>query len=204
VIVLLRKIRQYYEEVGARTRKTDPLVVADTEPPIVIVPTEEWSRLTDKALAFALQISPDVIGVHLTSLTGPADDAGREARLRDQWRVDVEEPARAAGLTPPRLVVLPSGYRSIEAPLLRFIAEIEDMRSDRLVAVVIPELVKLAWWQHVLHTHRARRLRAALLRHGGSRLVVMNIPWYLAEPKADEAAETSARGRPRLTRVRAR
>jgi len=206
VIFLLLKIRQYYDEVGARTRKTDPLVLTHTEPPIVIVPTEEWSRLTDKALAFALQISPDVVGVHLTSLTGPDDDPGREARLREQWRTDVEEPARAAGLTPPRLVVLPSGYRSIRDPLLKFIAEIEEMRPHRLIAVVIPELVKLTWWQHVLHTHRARRLRAALLRYGGSRLVVMNIPWYLEEPRPIEALEEDnpTRARFRLNRARAR
>jgi amino acid transporter len=206
VILLLRKIHQYYDEVGARTCKTDPLAIADTEPPIVIVPTEEWSRLTDRALAFALQISPDVIGLHLTSLTGPDDAPDKEARLREQWHVDVEEPARAAGLAPPRLVVLPAGYRSIHAPLLKFIGEVEEMRPDRLVAVVIPELVKLAWWQHVLHTHRARRLRAALLRYGGSRLVVMNIPWYLEEPQPAEALEpdASAAHRSRFIRARAR
>jgi amino acid transporter len=183
VILLLVKIRHYYDATTARTRKTDPIAITDTKPPIVLVPTEEWSRLTDKALAFALQISPEVIGVHLTSLAGPADDPDKEARLRDQWRSDVEEPVRAAGLTPPRLVVLPSGYRSIDVPLLKLVAEIEEKRPGRQIAVVIPELVKLTWWQHVLHTHRARQLRAALLRYGGSRLVVMNIPWYLEEPK---------------------
>jgi amino acid transporter len=207
VIFLLRKIRQYYDEVGARTRKVEPLAITHVDPPIVIVPTENWSRLTDRALAFALQISPDVIGVHLTSLNGPDDDSEKETHLREQWRIDVEEPVRAAGITPPRLVVLPSHYRNIHGPLLKFISEVEEKQPDRQIAVVIPELVKLTWWQHLLHTHRARRLRAALLRYGGSRLVVMNIPWYLEEPRPAEALEPEAAPpahRPHVIRARAR
>jgi amino acid transporter len=186
VIFLLVKIHQYYGEIGALTRKSGPLDLARIEPPIVIVPTEEWSRLTDKALNFAARISPDVIGLHLTALTG-ASDEDKEALLREQWRVDVEEPARAAGVAPPRLVLLQSSYRRVHIPLLNFIGEIEAKRPGRMIAVLIPELIKIRWWQHILHTHRARHLRTALLRYGGSRVVVMNIPWYLEAPAIDES-----------------
>jgi hypothetical protein len=53
-------------------------------PPIVLVTTEGWNRLTDKALAFALSLSPDVIAVHLTKLD-PDEDEEKEARLCRQW-----------------------------------------------------------------------------------------------------------------------
>lgn len=53
--------------------------------------------------------------------------------------------------------------------------------------MVIPSLVKQSWWQHLLHTHRAHRLRSRLLRFGGSRLVVIDLPWYLEEPDLDAA-----------------
>jgi hypothetical protein len=32
-------------------------------------------------------------------------------------------------------------------------------------------------------------LRAALLRYGGSRVVVINVPWYLQEPHIQEGLE---------------
>ena len=50
-------------------------------------------------------------------------------------------------------------------------------------------MVKEHWWQYLLHGHRARCLRAALLRYGGSRIVVMNVPCYLEEPRVEEGLE---------------
>lgn len=54
------------------------------------------------------------------------------------------------------------------------------------VAVLIPETVKSAWWQNLLHMHRAGALRRALLRDGGPNLTVVTVPWRLArEPPPD-------------------
>jgi hypothetical protein len=52
-------------------------------------------------------------------------------------------------------------------------------QSEREIAVLIPELVKQRWYQRLLHANRARRLRSQLLRHGGTRLTIINVPWYL-------------------------
>jgi hypothetical protein len=38
-------------------------------------------------------------------------------------------------------------------------------------------------------THRARRLANSLLLYGGSRLAVMIVPWYLEEPRIEEAVD---------------
>ena len=48
--------------------------------------------------------------------------------------------------------------------------------------MVIPELVEARWYQYLLHNQRVTVLKAALLLHGGSRVVVVNVPWYLEEP----------------------
>jgi hypothetical protein len=72
---------------------------------------------------------------------------------------------------------------------LKFIASTEKENPNRLIAVLIPQVVKEHWWQYLLHGHRARRLRAALLRYGGSRIVVINVPWYLEEPRVEEGLE---------------
>ncbi|MDB5640047.1 MAG: ydaO [Bradyrhizobium sp.] len=55
--------------------------------------------------------------------------------------------------------------------------------------MLIPEVVKRHWWQHLLHSHRARRLANSLLLYSGSRLAVMIVPWYLNEPRIEEAVD---------------
>jgi amino acid transporter len=188
VLVLLKAIKRYYDELDARLRKDGPLSFAGLPPPIVLVTTEGWNRLTDKALAFALSFSPDVIAVHLTKVD-PDEDEEKEARLRRQWEEDVERPARKAGLRPPRLVILQAPYRRFEGPLLKLIERLEAEHPSRTIAVLIPEVEKRHWWQHLLHTHRARRLASSLLLYGGSRLAVMIVPWYLEEPRIEEAVD---------------
>jgi hypothetical protein len=158
----------------------------------VLVVTESWNRLTDKALSFALRLSPDVLAVHVTALEG--DDSDDEHEIRALWQTDVEGPAKAAGFRPPRLLLLRADYRVIHDPLLKLIKTLEDEFADRTIAVLLPEMVKTSWWQFLLHTHRARRLRSKLLQFGGSKLVVISIPWYLEEPRIEDAMveETSA------------
>jgi hypothetical protein len=143
--------------------------------------------LAEKALGLALELSPDVFGVYLTALE--EQDAGEDERkLRQKWANDVEKPALAAHYPrPPRLIFLNVPYRRVYAPLLKLTKQLEDDNPDRTVAVLIPELVKRHWWEYVLHSRRTQRLRSALLEYGGSRVAVIVVPWYLAEPKIEEA-----------------
>ncbi|HEY0180071.1 MAG TPA: APC family permease [Dokdonella sp.] len=184
VIGLLLAIRSYYAEVERLFRGLAPLALEGAQPPVVLVAIEHWNRLAAKALEFGIGLSPDVVGVHLTELEGPEDDE-RERTLRERWREHVEAPARAAGLRAPPLRLVQAPFRTIHEPLLALIREIEAEQPQRRVAVLIPELVKQHWYQQVLHSHRGRRLRAGLLRHGGSRVTVISVPWYLDEPGAD-------------------
>jgi hypothetical protein len=69
-----------------------------------------------------------------------------------------------------------------ELPLLGRVRGLQADDPGCAVAVLIPELVKRKWWQFLLHTHRARRLRAKLLRFGEGRVVVINVPWALDAP----------------------
>jgi hypothetical protein len=72
-------------------------------------------------------------------------------------------------------------------PLLRLVGELSAARPGQRIAVLVPELVKQHWYQHVLHGRRARRLRAMLLRHGGPQLIVISVPWHLERPQASVA-----------------
>jgi amino acid transporter len=186
VLVLLKTINRYYEMIDRQLRDEGPIALSGLQPPIAVLPLQRWDRLADKAVRYSLLMSPEVVAIHLTKLEGP-DAKEHVGRLRRQWQVEVECPARSAGLTPPKLVISPSPYRSFAGRLLKHLAEIEAEHTGRPVIVVIPEVVKEHWWDYLLlDSSRIRRLRAALLRHGGPNLAIVTVPWAREEPHPEE------------------
>jgi amino acid transporter len=185
VILLLRSVHRYYQTLAAGMRDPKPLDISSIRAPVVLVTLEEWNKLAEKAVEFALGLSPDVIAVHLSKLEGP-DAEERHKSLQEQWEHEVAEPARGAGRPEPRLVILRSTYRTIHEPVLKLVDELRSRFGARQIAILIPEIVKKRWFQYLLHAHRGRRLRAKLLSHGDSNLTVVNVPWYLdpARPPA--------------------
>jgi hypothetical protein len=132
-----------------------------------------WDKVTRKGLRFALLLSTDVQGLWV--------DCGEEAhRLRENWSHFVEEPARRAGVTAPKLVVLNSPYRFVINPILDYILELEEKNPDREIAVLVPELVVQRWYHYFLHNQRAALLKALLLLKGNQRIIVIDVPWYLS------------------------
>jgi amino acid transporter len=181
VIYLLRAIRGYYVRLERKVHDPTPLSLKGLTAPIVLVAIDEWNQLADRAMTFALTLSPHVIGLHLADLAGP--DEGYNGKLQERWERNVAGPARAGGFPPPRLVILQAQYRAIHEPVLKLARDLELRHPEKSVAVLVPELVKERWYQRLLHTNRARRLRRALLRHGGTRLTVIAFPWYLHEDR---------------------
>jgi hypothetical protein len=161
VLATLKAIRHHYDLIDRQLRDEGPIDLRRLKPPVVLMPLERWDRLAEKAVRFALTLSRDVIVIHLTKLEGP-DAEEQEEMLRRQWRNDVELPARSAGLTPPKLVISPSPYRSFVGRLLRHVAEFEEQYPDNSLAVVIPEVVEEHRDYLLLNNIRTRRLCAAL------------------------------------------
>jgi amino acid transporter len=188
VLVLLKSTKRHYSMLDRLLREEHPIELRGLKAPIVVIPFEHWNRLTEKALRFALLLSQEVTAIHLTRLEGPVAKE-RVGGLRRQWRSEVERPARAAGFTSPRLVISPSPYRSFVGRLLKHVTEIEAQHPDRAIVVVIPEIAKEHWWDYLLHSSRARRLRSALLRHGGPNLAVLIVPWVSEEPHPEKVIE---------------
>ena len=85
------------------------------------------------------------------------------------------------GVPEPKLVVLRSEYRQFLEPLLKIVRDLEQTFSDRPIAVLIPEVVKVKWWDYLLYTYRARQLQAAMVRSAGPRVVVIEVPWRIVE-----------------------
>ena len=175
-IGLLIAINRYYKDLDHRLEPTGPFALTETDPPTVLVAVDGRSRMSDRALQFAMTLSPDVIAVHLLKLEGPETEEDGRA-IKESWHREVVEPLQARNLTAPRLVMLPASYREIHSPLLDFMDKLDSATPGRSVAVLIPELVLRHWWERLLHNRRAERLRAALLEHGGPRLNVIISPW---------------------------
>jgi amino acid transporter len=176
LILVMYAVHRHYVRVAAETANPHPLRVDNLRPPLVIIPLDRWSRITEKGLRFALMMSPDIRAVHVDST-----DAGEQGSndICDDWNAKVLAPIRAAKLPEPQLVQLKSPYRFILQPLMEFVLEEEKKDETRQIAVLVPELVVKHWWENLLHNQRANVLKLLLLLRGSRRIVVINIPWYL-------------------------
>jgi len=173
LMLLMLRVRRHYDNVAKETESSSPLTVENMGPPIVIVPIQGWTKTSQRALQFALTLSPEIHAVHVA--TEEETDA-----LEKQWCHLVENPVLEAGGTPPSLVTLPSPYRLLIRPILKYILEIESQNPARQIAVIVPELVEKHWYHYPLHNQRAELLKAFLLLNGSPRIVLINVPWYIA------------------------
>jgi Amino acid permease len=174
LIVMMLAVRRHYDHVAAEVNKDSCLTVGDLRPPLVVIAIDRWSRITNKGMRFAMSISPDIVAVHV-KVDQESDT------LASRWEELVEKPARQAGLTPARLVVLESRYRFVVRPILDFVLDLEKNTPQRYIAVLIPELVERRWHLRLMHNHRSAALKTLLLFQGDKRIMVINIPWYLTE-----------------------
>ena len=172
MIVLMRAVKRHYVEVDRETTCDRPVVPAQISEPIVVLPIDRWSRITEKALSFALGMSCDIRCVHVQ--TGEKPDP-----MCQDWENDVAAPLREAGKCIPKLDILQSPFRYVLAPVVDYILAVERESNFQKVCVLVPELVVHHWWENLLHNRRADMLKVILLLRGNRRIVVINIPWYL-------------------------
>jgi hypothetical protein len=136
--------------------------------PVVIVPVGRLDRATARAVAFARSISPAVRAVHVST----SEESSREFRKRwDAW----------AGRVP--LDVIESPYRSLVPPLLKYIDRIGARDPDKPITVVLASFVPHSWWEWLLHSQTALRLKASLLFRPNT--IVIDVPYHFDEDRED-------------------
>jgi len=165
-------VRRHYSEVEEETQLSTPLQIQYLGPPIVIVPIQSWSSISQRAMQFALTLSPEIHALHV----GAEEET---SALQDNWNRLVAEPVAQAGGTPPTLVNLSSPYRLIIKPILDYVLDMEAKNPGRQIAVIVPELVERHWYHYPLHNQRAELLKALLLVKGSRNIVLINVPWYI-------------------------
>ena len=172
MIILMRMVKRHYVRVARETALFRPIQPAEISEPIVVLPIDRWSRISEKALSFALSMTHDIRCLHVQSGEGPDD-------FSESWEKNVTVPLRAAGRYVPQLEILQSPFRYVLAPVVEYVLAVERASNFKKVCVLVPELVVKHWWENLLHNRRADMLKLILLMRGNRRIVVINIPWYL-------------------------
>ena len=162
LVLLFRAIHSHYLNVARQltVKEVEPLQAVTHS---VIVPISGIHRGMLNALQYAKSIAPgNVTAVYVDF------DEQATALMREQWeRWDF-------GV---KLVVLPSPYRELTSPLLRYIHRVDRKGDGGIVTVIIPEFVPAKWWQHLLHNQSSLLLKGALLFKPG--VIVVNVPYHL-------------------------
>jgi hypothetical protein len=155
--VLMLGVNRYYRDVSHE-------IEADVETKFgatgdhAIVLVNKLQKPVLKALDYAVAAEhASIEAVHAES-----------QRLRDQW---VEY-----GIQVP-LTIVPSPYRDISMPLIKYIKAHRAEHGSEVVTVYTPIFIVGHWWEGLLHNHRGRRIRKKLLLVHG--VTVALVPWLL-------------------------
>jgi amino acid transporter len=169
LVALLYSVRRHYRDVEDALTITSPAAaIPRLQPPVVIVPVGRIDRSAVQAVAFARSISDTVKAVHIsTSRESGAAFGRRWQQLAPDIPIDL----------------IDSPYRALIGPLLKYIDAI-DKSDDRPITVVIAEFVPRHWWEWLLHSQTATRLKAALLFRPNT--IVIDVPYHF-EDTADLA-----------------
>ncbi len=163
LILLFRGINRHYVRAAAELALGDddaPSAYQKSEQ-VVIIPIADMNKSTVYALNYARTLSPKIVGVHVT------DDAEEARHLQEKWVKWGE------GVN---LVILESPYRSLMAPLLSYIDMVQKKRPNAMITVLVPEYIPAHWWEQILHSQTAFRMKAALLLRRNT--VVTSVPYH--------------------------
>jgi hypothetical protein len=172
MIAMMHQVHRHYKRVAREIDLDRPLVVTEITNPIVVLPIDRWSRISEKAVSFALSMSEDIRCIHVQTGEGPDP-------FCDEWEEKIAAPLRAAGKCVPQLIAPKSPFRYVLQPIVDYVLKVEREDGFRKVCVLVPELVVRHWWENLLHNRRSDMLKVILLMRGNRRIVVINIPWYL-------------------------
>jgi amino acid transporter len=175
LVFMFYRVRLHYDRIASAVHLDRAFLPRNPTPPIVLVPVREWNLISEKALNFALGISNEIEALHIRV------DEEKTDQFLNSWERLVSAPCRARGLPEPNLMVVNSPYRRVVMPLLDHALSLSRSSPDRTIAVIIPEIQERGWTKFLLHNQTAAALKAGLLFNGTSKIVVINVPWYMKD-----------------------
>jgi hypothetical protein len=164
------QVRSHYREVSTQLSLHGlPPSLRPMPVPRVVIPVSGVHRGMVDAVNFARSISSNVTAVYIDIDPEPDEEALRK-RWED-WFPDV------------KFVVVPSPYRSMVDPLLKYLDEVDLEYNDGQQAIlVLPEIIPASPWHEMLHNQSADLIKKALLyqrRQAGFQRVIVDVPFHL-------------------------
>lgn len=159
---LMLRINRYYAQV-AKDIEVDPTTTFGATGDHAVVLVGTMQKPTLKALDYAIAARHESIeAVHINI----DDHASEQLSLR--WdEMNIQVPLR----------IVPSPYRDISMPLIKYIKARRADFGSEVVTVYTPQYIVGHWWENLLHNHKARRIRQKLmLVHG---VTIALVPWLL-------------------------
>jgi amino acid transporter len=163
MVLILLKIHNHYAEVAAQLSLAGATRPQAVRRHTAIVLISGVHRGVIPAIQYGLSIAPDNVTAVYVDL-----DADATEKLKKKWE------QWGSGVP---LVVLPSPYRSLVRPLLKYIDEVDALYDDDMLTVIIPEFVPSKWWQYALHNQTALQLKASLFFNRST--AVLSVPYHL-------------------------
>lgn len=153
MITICYAIRHHYQVIEKELVVTQKVIKKDIHQRFshstyrtVVVPVSSLHRGSYKALAFAREISKNVIALIVDIDPEIAEKTCKQVQKLD-WGIKV--------------VVLDSPFRSIIRPIVEYVLHL-DKTEDQLVTLVLPEIVPAKWWQNFLHNTTANAIAKIL------------------------------------------
>jgi amino acid transporter len=159
---LMLRINRYYGQV-AKDIEVDQTTTFGATGDHAVVLVGKMQKPTLKALDYAIAARHESIeAVHIN-----IDDHASE-QLSKRWdEMNIQVPLR----------IVPSPYRDISMPLIKYIKARRAEFGSEVVTVYTPQYIVGHWWENLLHNHKARRIRQKLmLVHG---VTIALVPWLL-------------------------
>jgi amino acid transporter len=166
LFLLMLRINRYYGQV-AKDIEVDSTTTFGATGDHAVVLVGKMQKPTLKALDYAIAARHESIeAVHIN-----IDDAASE-QLSKRWDdMNIQVPLR----------IVPSPYRDISMPLIKYIKARRAEYGSEVVTVYTPQYIVGHWWENLLHNHKARRIRQKLmLVHG---VTIALVPWLLDSSK---------------------
>jgi hypothetical protein len=162
LFVLMLGVNRYYRDVSHEIEADEETQFGATGDHAIVL-VNKLQKPVLKALDYAIAAKhASFEAVHV------AIDDAESARLRAQWADwGIEVP----------LTIVPSPYRDISMPLIKYIKAHRMEHGSEVVTVYTPVFVVGHWWENFLHNHRGRRIRKKLLLVHG--VTVALVPWLL-------------------------
>lgn len=154
-------IRRHYDQVAGDLRMSLDQKVEPVKH-VIVVPVAGIHRAMAATIAYALSLGDDIRAVHVS--IDPEETEKLKARW-EKWNIGIP------------LTVLPSPYRSLTGPLLRYIDDVQKKEKTKVVTVVVAEFLPKRWWEFLLHNQSALWLRTIL--HFRPNTVVASVPYHL-------------------------